>query len=138
GRSADCRSLRLAGPFVEQDEQGGWRLDLRLRLRGGSGRETVQARLQRKLRDRASALHGQVTQISARVGSLFNEAETLSKRLEIMSVGKTAKNFNDRQRSDKRAEYLGKLETCRLSSKKRSDSSKSSMTTARWCRSHRR
>ncbi|WP_248805334.1 hypothetical protein [Pseudomonas sp. MWU13-2100] len=99
-----------AGPFVEQDEQGGWRLDLRLRLRGGSGRETVQARLQRKLRDRASALHGQVTQISARVGSLFNEAETLSKRLEIMSVGKTAKNFNDRQRSDKRAEYLGKLE----------------------------
>ncbi|WP_338523483.1 hypothetical protein NUH87_27595 [Pseudomonas batumici] len=98
------------GPFLDRDEQGRWRLDLRLRLRGGSGRETVQARLQRKLRDRASTLHGQVTQASARIGSLLNEAEMLRKRLETMSEGKTAKNFSDRQRSDKRREYLGKLE----------------------------
>ena len=98
------------GPFLERDEQGRWRLDLRLRLRGGSGRETVQARLQRKLRDRASALHGQMTEASARIGSLLNEAEILRKRLETMTEGKTAKNFSDRQRSDKRREYLGKLE----------------------------
>ncbi|NWD70101.1 hypothetical protein HX870_21100 [Pseudomonas gingeri] len=102
------------GPFLDRDGQGRWRLDLRLRLRGGSGRETVQARLQRKLRDRASALHGQITQVSARIGSLLSEAETLRKRLETMSEGKAARNFSDRQRSDKRREYLGKLEDLQL------------------------
>ncbi|MPQ65659.1 MULTISPECIES: hypothetical protein [unclassified Pseudomonas] len=100
----------VPGPFLERDEQGRWRFDLRLRLRGGSGRETVQARLQRKLRDRVSALHEQMTQASARIGTLLNDAEILRKRLETMSEGKTAKNFSDRQRSDKRREYLGKLE----------------------------
>ncbi|NWD08852.1 hypothetical protein [Pseudomonas gingeri] len=98
------------GPFLERDGQDRWRLDLRLRLRGGSGRDTVQARLQRKLRDRATALHGQVIQASARMGRLIGEAETLRKRLETMSEGRTANNFSDRQRSDKRREYLGKLE----------------------------
>ncbi|NVZ26441.1 hypothetical protein HX881_12865 [Pseudomonas gingeri] len=98
------------GPFLRRDGQGRWGLDLRLRLRGGSGRDTVQARLQRKLRDRATALQGQVTQASARIGVLFGEAETLRKRLATLSEGKTAKNFSDRQRRDKRREYLGKLE----------------------------
>ncbi|NWC10530.1 hypothetical protein HX776_17115 [Pseudomonas agarici] len=103
-------AMGAPGPFLDRDGQDRWRLDLRLRLRGGSGRETVQARLQRKLRDRATALHGQISQASARIGSLIGEAETLRKRLETMSEGKTAKNFSDRQRSDKRREYLGKLE----------------------------
>ncbi|WP_248796523.1 hypothetical protein [Pseudomonas sp. MWU13-2105] len=103
-----------AGPFVEQDEQGGWRLDLRLRLRGGSGRDTVQARLQRKLRERASALHGEVRQATACIDALVNEADSLNKRLETMSQGKTARNFSDRQRSAKRREYLGKLEDLQL------------------------
>ncbi|NWB49412.1 hypothetical protein [Pseudomonas gingeri] len=102
------------GPFLDRDGQARWCFDLRLRLRGGSGRETVQARLQRKLRDRASALHGQMTQASARIGVLLNEAEILCRRLETMSEGKTAKNFSNRQRSDKRREYLGKLEGLQL------------------------
>ncbi len=98
------------GPFVEADGQGRWRLDLRLRLRGGSGRDTVRERLQGKLRERASLLHGQVTQVSRRIDSLVNEAETLRRRLESMSQGKTARHFSDPQRSDTRREYLGKLE----------------------------
>ncbi|WP_419735725.1 hypothetical protein [Pseudomonas sp. COR18] len=98
-----------SGPFLERDGQGRWQLDLRLRLRGGSGRETVQARLQRKLLDRASVLHGQATQASNRVSTLLHEAETLNRRLEAMSEGRDAKHFTNRQRSDKRREYLGKL-----------------------------
>ncbi|WP_017905206.1 hypothetical protein [Pseudomonas asplenii] len=97
------------GPFLMRDGQGRWQLDLRLRLRGGSGRETVQARLQRKLLDRASVLHGQVTQAAGRVSRLFNEAEALNRRLEAMSEDRDARNFTHRQRSDKRREYLDKL-----------------------------